>query len=148
VTEFRQRLPTQAAPILLEVEYLSEIEIKERLKELLWSFVKAFLPGNDDPAISASQFKQIDEESTTAWALLQAAFSHQADFSRNSLQDQTEGAFKKNLEQLVGWTRDLQWPEGEVDGKWSYHTSEAEDCLEKMDIFFTDRFWPFTKIIR
>lgn len=44
VTEYRQQKEGQMTPILIEVEYLTQNQIEEQIRDLLWSYRLRFDP--------------------------------------------------------------------------------------------------------
>lgn len=118
------------------------------VSELLWSYRQLYLPLVQQDETSASDYAKYERESAQAWSALEAAFKHHKQFKEESLQDQSEGAFERLREQLVGWSHEIQWPDGGLDGKWIATASTARECCEKTAIFMGYRYWPFTKIIR
>lgn len=148
VTEYRHKTKDHTAPITIEVEYLSNTEIEDLIKELLWKYRQLFLPEIESDEVDAKDYARYVRESEQAWSALEAAFQHQSSFSSNYIQDMSAGAFDRIAEQLIMWSRELEWPEGGNNGKWSSTASTAEECYEKTNVFTQDQFWPFTKIIR
>lgn len=147
------------APITIEVEYLSEHEMKDHLRELVWSYRKLFVVqrlqaeggARDDAGnrnISEKDLERIERESEHAWGALEAAFTHQRRFSQEMLRDSSENAAQRITDQLVLWAKDIEWPEGGSDGKWTSTAQSADECCAKTSIFMGDRLWPFTKMIR
>ena len=148
VTEYRHRTKDHTAPFNIEVEYLSDPEIEDLIKELLWKYRQLYLPDIEDDSVDAKDYTRYQRESEQAWSALEAAFKHQSGFSRGFLQDMSEGALGRVTQRLVQWARELEWPESGVAGKWKSTAITAEECCEKTSFFMSDRFWPFTKIIR
>lgn len=136
----------------MEVEHLSRNEVQELIKELVWNYRKLYLPGVEREEISAAEYTKYERESTLAWATLEAAFKHRRDFKPEFLQDQAEGASKRIVDQLIQWTEDLEWPNGDdesdASGLWKSTAQTAAECCTKTAAFMKDRLWPFTKIIR
>ncbi|KAK4235702.1 hypothetical protein C8A03DRAFT_46215 [Achaetomium macrosporum] len=148
VTEYRQKTGEHTAPITIEVEHLSGAAIEEVIKELLWSYRQLYLPGVEDESTSAEDYAQYQRESAQAWSALEAAFSHKQGFKEGMLRDMSEGAIERLTAQLVGWAREIQWPDGTDGGLWRSTADTAEECAGKTALFMQDRYWPFTKIIR
>jgi len=148
VTEYRQKTKDHTAPITIEVEYLSSSEIEELIKELLWNYRQLFLPGMEKDEVDAKDYLRCQKESAQAWSALQAAFKHQKLFKKEFLSDMSEGALEKVTDQLIQWTRDLDWPEGGINGVWKSTANTADECCKKTSVFMEDMFWPFTKIVR
>jgi hypothetical protein len=130
------------------VEYLSNPEIEELIKELLWKYRQMLLPEINQDSVDAQDYTRYARESAQAWSALEAAFKHQSQFSEGFLSDMSEGALERISQQLIQWTNELVWPEGGNSGRWTSTASTAEECCEKTSVFMNDRFWPFTKIIR
>jgi hypothetical protein len=150
VTEYRQKSPEHTAPITVEVEHLSASEIDELIKELVWNYRKLYLPDVEDENVSAEEYQQYQRESELAWYTLEAAFKHRREFKQDLLRDMSDGAADKITGQLISWTEDLEWPEGNgsANGVWKSTAQTAEECCEKTTAFMQDRLWPFTKLIR
>jgi hypothetical protein len=145
VTEYRQRGTRHTAPITIEVERLTALEISELVKELVYSYRQFYVPNLEDAA-SDSEYSHYETESAHAWAILETAFKHKGRFGECLLQDRSPGAPDKIIEQLVEWTQDLPWPEGGHSDIWE--AVSAEECNSKTAEFMNDRLWPFTRMIR
>ena len=136
------------APITINVEYLSKAEIADTIKELVWNYRQVFLPGAQSDEAYAGDDARFVRESEQAWCVLEAAFKHEGQFSKEMLQDMSEGALERIQDQLISWTDDIAWPDGGSSGFWTSSATTPEECSEKTSIFMQDRYWPFTKIIR
>lgn len=148
VTEYRQKTRDHTAPITIEVEYLSESEIEDLIKELLWNYRQIFLPEVEEDKVDAKDYSRYQRESEQAWSALEAGFRHQTGFNKQLLCDMTEGGLAKATGQLIQWAHELEWPDGGNSGTWKATAATADECCEKTSVFMQDRFWPFTKIIR
>ncbi|KAH7193897.1 uncharacterized protein B0J16DRAFT_395906 [Fusarium flagelliforme] len=148
VTEYRQKKTEHGAPITIEVEYLSAFEIRDLIKELLWSYRQLFLPSVESEETSEQDYNRFMRESEQAWSALHAAFKHKRQFTQTFAQDMSDGALERITEQLVQWAREIEWPTGGGEGFWRSTAQTADECVEKTKLFMQDRFWPFTKIIR
>lgn len=148
VTEYRQRKPDQTQSIQTEVEYLSNLAIKEHLSEQLWSFRRVLLPDIAGGSGNVADIMRYRTESDQAWSSLETAFSHEKGFNLEYLEDTSDGAFARISDQLFQWTAIIPWPQGALNGKWATYAKTAEECSEKKRPFMRDRLWPFTKIIR
>lgn len=127
---------------------MTESEIEDSIKELLWNYRKLYLPEIERDKIDARDYTRYERESEQAWSALEAAFQHESRFSRNLLGDMSEGALDKITQQLVQWGRQLEWPDGGNHGRWISTAATADECCDKTSVFMNDKFWPFTKIIR
>lgn len=130
------------------MEYLSAPAIKELIRELLWSYRQLYLPGVESESTSEADYARYTRESEHAWSALQAAFKHKRQFTQGFAQDMSDGALEKITNQLIQWTKEIQWPVGVREGFWSSTAETAEECVEHTKVFMQDRYWPFTKIIR
>ncbi|KAL8365133.1 hypothetical protein RB595_004106 [Gaeumannomyces hyphopodioides] len=151
VTEYRQKTNQQSAPIMLEVEYLSGSEIEDMIGELLWSYRQLYLPDVASDTTPAADYTRYMRESEQAWSALEAAFQHQPGFSREMLQDLSDGSLERLRNRLVGWARDIEWPRGDdeaQDGIWRSTAATGEECCKKASLFMQNSYWPFTKVIR
>ncbi|KAH8703638.1 hypothetical protein BGW36DRAFT_287095 [Talaromyces proteolyticus] len=148
VTEYRQQKEGQIVPILIEVEYLPQDQIEDQVRELVWNYRQLYHPDIESPEVSAEDYARVQRESETAWSALQAAFGHHPEFNQNVLSDQSDGASESVTNRLIEWAREIAWPQGGNDGRWTSTAQDAEECCEKTDQFMKDRLWPFTKIIR
>lgn len=127
---------------------MPQFEIEEVLSELLWSYRQLYLPSVESNDTSEADYARYTRESAQAWSALHAAFGHRREFREEQLRDMSEGSQERIRERLVGWSRELDWPEGVVDGRWSCGVGSAEECCERVQVFMQDRYWPFTKVIR
>ncbi|KAJ4027854.1 hypothetical protein NW752_000099 [Fusarium irregulare] len=148
VTEYRQKRHKDTVPITIEVEYLSASEIRDLVKELLWSYRQLFLPSVESEETSEQDYNRFMRESEQAWSALSAAFKHKRQFTQSFAQDMADGALERITDQLVQWAGEIEWPTGGGDGLWTSTAQTADECVEKTKLFMQDRFWPFTKIIR
>lgn len=87
-------------------------------------------------------------QSEQAWSALHAAFKHKRQFTQRFAQDMSDGALERITDQLIEWSREIEWPTGGADGFWTSTAQTAEECVEQTKLFMQDKFWPFTKIIR
>jgi hypothetical protein len=146
--EYRQKKPCHSAPFTIEAEYLSSTEIEELIKELLWSFRRAFIPHSKEDKPSKDEQERIEKESEQAWSALEAAFGHKDCFSRAFVSNMSEGASAKITKEVLNWTEEIEWPDDGESGLWEDTAETVEECSEKTSIFMENRLWPFTKIIR
>lgn len=150
VTEYMQRTSRHPAPISVEVERLSQSEIEELIKELVWNYRQMLLPAIESDEVSAEEYERCQRESDLAWSTLEAAFKHRREFKPQLLNDKSTDAGDRIADQLIHWTQDLEWPRGDggENCAWTSTAQTAEECCEKTSKFMEDRLWPFTKIIR
>ncbi|CAJ0551485.1 Ff.00g114150.m01.CDS01 [Fusarium sp. VM40] len=148
VTEYRQKKAGHTDPITIDVEYLSGLEIRELIKELLWSYRQLFLPGVESSETSEQDYNRYMRQSEQAWSALHAAFKHKRQFTQRFAQDMSDGALERITNQLIEWSREIEWPTSGADGFWTSTAQTAEECVEQTKLFMQDKFWPFTKIIR
>lgn len=147
VTEYRQKTRDHLSPITIEVEYLSEREIDDLIKEQLWNYKQIFLPGMEDNTVDSEDHERLQKESEQAWSALEAGFKHQKEFNKELLSDVTKEGLEKATAKLVQWAHELEW-HGDRSGLGKATADTAEECCEMTSVFMEDRFWPFTKIIR
>jgi hypothetical protein len=133
---------------MIEVEYLSEASIKDHIKELVWSFRRMILPNVAANLVSPADYMTYRRESEQAWSSLSTAFSHQKEFSREFLLNESEEAFEHITNRLCEWTATIPWPRGGRNGKWVASAKTTDECYEATRPFTRQNLWPFTKIIR
>lgn len=148
VTEYRYREPRHTAPITIEVEYLDREGIEEMITELLWSYRSLYHPDFESPTTSAEEYERVQRESSEAWSALEAAFGHQSELKEHRFRDQSPGSSERLQRQLIAWSQDIQWPSGSSGGRYTDAVQTAQDCCRSTAIFMSDRYWPFTKVIR
>ncbi|KAI5462790.1 hypothetical protein BGZ63DRAFT_352526, partial [Mariannaea sp. PMI_226] len=148
VTEYRQLKAEHDGPITIEVEYLSSLEIKELIRELLWSYRQLFLPSVESSDTSEQDYARYTRESEHAWSALNAAFGHKRQFNQNFAQDTSDGAIERITDQLIQWAGEIEWPSNGADGFWTATSQTAEECIGHTKMFMQNKYWPFTKIIR
>lgn len=154
ITEFRQKAPQHTSPFTIEVEYLSESNIEDTLKELLWSYSQFYIPGRQeemrksDSVNHSEEYNRCLQESEVAWSTLEAAFENKQGFKKELFRDTTEDAQRKALSLLKRWARELDWPKGGTNGLWTCTAQTAEECREITSRLMSNRIWPFMKVIR
>ncbi|KAI7973126.1 hypothetical protein EIK77_004403 [Talaromyces pinophilus] len=147
--EYRQPKTGQKTPFLIEVEYLTEKQIEEQVRDLLWSYRLRFDSDIKSDTVSGEEYHRIQRESERAWLTLQAAFKQKKEFSEKFLSDESDGALETVASKLIQWTRDGPWPKTEGrEGLWISTAENAKECCDKTNEFMQDRLRPFTKIIR
>ena len=129
----------------MEVEYLNEAEINEQLHELLWSYRQLFTVDKETD-VNARDYEQMERESALALATLRGVFGSRAETEPDFLQ--AKDAFNSILGRLRGLAREISWPEGAQDGKWSSTAETAGQCHDQTEAFMKEGLWPFTKIVR
>jgi hypothetical protein len=135
----------------VEVEHLDQTQIKDQIKELLWSYRKLYLPNSEDGNVSAEEYEKAQRESEVARCSLDAVFSHNSGYNPHFLQDMSAGAEDRITDQLIQWSSELQWPNGGetcTAGLWKSTAQTADEACEKTDAFMKTKLWPFTKVIR
>ena len=130
------------------MEYLYKVEIEDMIKELVWNYRQLLLPDITSDGANAAGNARFVRESEQAWSVLEAAFKHEGQFSKELLEDMSDGALERIQNRIVSWTTDMTWPDGGSSGFWKSTATTAEECSEKTSVFMQDRYWPFTKIIR
>ena len=153
VTEYRRRTPLHTAPFTIEVEYASQADIDEQLRELLFAYQELWAPGVDRLAESENnseteEYKAIEDRSNAALNTLQSIFPDAEDINSEYLKDRSDGAFDRILQVLWRYARKLRWPAGAQDGKWSTTAQDAEGCQKQVDIFMENGLWPLTNVVR
>lgn len=148
MTEYRYKKPQHTAPITIEAEYLSREGIEEMVTELLWSYRSLYHPDLESSEASAKEYERVQRESSEAWSALEAAFGHHRELKEHSFRDQSPGSHDRLQAQLIAWSRDIQWPSGSSNGRYTDAVQTAEECCRSTAIFMSDSFWPFTKVIR
>ncbi|KAF5688802.1 hypothetical protein FCIRC_1708 [Fusarium circinatum] len=141
VTEYRQKKADQTEPITINVEYLSMTEIRELIQELLWSYRQLFLPTVESNETSEQEYNRYIRESELAWSALSAAFKHKRQFTPKFAQDTSDGALESITNQLVDWTREIEWPTSGADGFWTSTAQTAEECVQQTKLFMQDKLW-------
>ncbi|PCD21564.1 hypothetical protein FGRA07_11678 [Fusarium graminearum] len=134
VTEYRQKKAEHITPITIDVEYLSALEIRELIKELLWSYRQLFLPGVESNEVSEQDYNRYMRQSEQAWSALHAAFKHKKQFTQSFAQDMSDGALERITDQLIEWTREIEWPTGGVDGFWTSTAQTSEEWLQDTNL--------------
>jgi hypothetical protein len=148
VTEYRNRKREHTAKYTIEVDCMTEEEIDEQLRELLWSYRQFYLCDLDDKGVSADEQKHLQEQSKLAWDTLYAAFGSKGILTEKYLQDPSDGAEERIKAQLKTWTKELQWPVEIEKGGWLGTADSAEDCNIQTQRFLGGNLWPFVKVIR
>ena len=148
MTEFRQKKPHHTAPISIEVEYQSRLEIEDVVAEYLWNYRRLYLPVMKSDEVSQHEYEECQLESLEAWSALAAAFGHHERFEEQWLQDMTDGAYERVKARLIEWSHQIEWPGSIEEGMWKGTANTAKECFDKTQTFMSDKYWPFTKVIR
>lgn len=127
---------------------MPQAEIEGVLSELLHSYRQLYLPGVHSDNTPDDDYARYMRESAQAWSALEAAFNHQSEFNEGRFRDVEEGSLERNTARLVEWSREIQWPEGVTDGRWTSTAESAVEFRRKTQLFMRDQYWPFTKAIR
>ncbi|CZR60546.1 uncharacterized protein PAC_10442 [Phialocephala subalpina] len=110
VTEYRRRQPEHTSNYTIEIDRMTNEEIGDQLKELLWSYRQFYLSDLDDKNATADDQKRLEQQSKVAWDTLQAAFGDK-DILTEKLLKKSVGAEDRIREWLEEWTEELEWPD-------------------------------------
>ncbi|KAH7323547.1 hypothetical protein BKA65DRAFT_70778 [Rhexocercosporidium sp. MPI-PUGE-AT-0058] len=148
VTEYRLRLPKHSAKYTIEIDRMTNSEIEEQLRELLWSYRFFHITDLDDQGIRADEQARLEAQSKLAWDTLQAAFGPQRELTETYLQDPSDGAENRIQNKLKEWSSDLRWPDESHESGWLGSAETVDDCKNRTRKFLTGNLWPFIKVIR
>ena len=140
ITEYHQKLADHTAPITIEVDRLSQPEIEDQIRELLWSYRQLYLPDLEANADQA-EYERCQHESEVALSTLQSAFSDYEELE-GLLEEAKMDDSDAVSAQLIEWANALGWPDTTATAE------NADQCSEITEQFMEDKFWPFTKTIR
>jgi hypothetical protein len=127
---------------------MTDHEIEEQLRELLWSYRCFHISDLDDKGITADEQKRLEDQSKLAWDTLKAAFGSRRELTESYLRDTSDGAEERIQQQLTSWTNALQWPGNSNESGWLGDANSVEECKSKTQQFLTGNLWPFIKVIR
>lgn len=127
---------------------MTDVEIEEQLRELLWSYRNFHLSDLDDKGLTADEQKRLEKQSKLAWDTLKAAFGSRRELTEEYLKDSSAGAEERIQHQLRLWTKGLQWPGDSLQSGWLGSADTVEECNRKTQQFLTGNLWPFIKVIR
>jgi hypothetical protein len=127
---------------------MTDKEIEEQLRELLWSYRYFHISDLDDKGMTADEQTQLEAQSKLAWDTLQAAFGSKRELTEVYLQDTSAGAEERIQQKLKLWTDQLQWPGGEHESSWVRTAETVDECNKQTQYFLTGNLWPFIKVIR
>lgn len=127
---------------------MTDNEIEEQLRELLWSYRCFHISDLDDKGMTADEQKQLKDQSKLAWDTLKAAFGSKKELTEPYLRDTSAGAEERIQQQLKLWTNALQWPGDSDESGWLGSADTVEECKRKTQQFLTGNLWPFVKVIR
>jgi hypothetical protein len=148
VTEYRLRTPEHTAKYTIEIDRMTDVEIEEQLRELLYSYRSFHIMDVDDKDMSADEQKRLEMRSTLAWDTLKSAFGSKQELTEKYLRDGSSGAEERLQEKLQHWTNELVWPGDSYESGWLGTAGSAEECKHKTQQFLGGNLWPFIKIIR
>jgi len=148
VTEYRLRKREHTAKYTIEIDRMTEEEIDEQLKEVLWSYRQFYLCKFDSMSITLDEQRKLEDQSKVAWDTLQAAFGIKSSLTKEFLIDNSDGAEPRIRKQLEDWAHQLHWPAQTQSGGWLGSADTSEECEKKTRQFLTGNLWPFIKVIR
>jgi hypothetical protein len=152
VTEYRNRKREHTAKYTIEIDCMTDDEIDEQLRELLWSYRQFHLRDREDKMVTGDELKLQEKQSKLAWDTLHAAFGNlpgsREKLTENYLQDSSDGAKERIQAQLKLWTKQLPWPAEVKQGGWLGTADTGKECSEETKNFLTGNLWPFVKVIR
>lgn len=148
VTEYRLRKLGQTAKYTIEIDRMTDAEIEEQLRELVWSYRNFHLWDLDEKGLTADDQKHLENKSKLAWDTLTSAFGSRKELTETYLKDSSDGADKKIQQQLKLWTDSLQWPADSNQSGWHGSAKDVKEYTSKMHQFLTGTLWPFIKVIR
>ncbi|KAI9698042.1 MAG: hypothetical protein M1836_004395 [Candelina mexicana] len=148
VTEYRLKKSEHTSKYTVEVDCMTDAEIDEQLRELLWSYRQFHLYDLKSNDITVDEQQHLADQSNIAWSTLHAAFGHEKYLTESYLQDKSPGAEEKLQEQLVQWTKQLKWPtQARKNGSFG-SAKTIEECNDQLERFRTGNLWPFVKVVR
>ena len=127
---------------------MTDREIEEQLRELLWSYRCFHISDLDDKGMTADEQKRLEDQSKLAWDTLKAAFGSNEELTETYLRDTSAGAEERIQQQLTLWTNALQWPGDLYESEWVGSADTVDECKRKTQQFLTGNLWPFIKVIR
>ena len=127
---------------------MTDKEIDEQLRELLWSYRQFHLYDLNSNDVTADEQQSLEEQSKLAWSTLHAAFGHENLLTETFLRDTSPGAEEKLQEQLMQWTGRLPWPVNCRENGWFGTAETVETCNDQLESFRTGNLWPFVKVMR
>jgi hypothetical protein len=148
VTEYHNRKREHTAKYTVEIDCMTDDEIDELLRELLWNYRQYYVCDLNAQDVTADEKKEFEEQSKLAYGTLQAVFGSNKILTKEYLQDSSDGAEGRIKAQLKTWTKRLKWPVDKQKGKWLGTTDNVEKLNEKPREFSSGNLWPFVKVIR
>ncbi|TVY12926.1 hypothetical protein LARI1_G009230 [Lachnellula arida] len=148
VTEYRLRTPEHTAKYTIEIDRMTDVEVEEQLRELLYSYRSFHIMDLDDKGVSADEQRRLELRSKLAWDTLKAAFGSKQELTEKYLRDSSSGAEERLREKLKHWTNELVWPRDSYESGWLETAGLAEECKHKTQQFLGGNLWPFIKTIR
>jgi hypothetical protein len=148
VTEYRLRKQGQSAKYTIEIDRMTDAEIKEHLGELLWSYRNFHIWDLDEKGMTAKEQKHLEKKAKLAWDTLQSAFGSRRGLTEACLKDSSDGAEERIQQQLKLWTDSLQWPGDSHHSGWLGSAETVQEYNRKTQQFLTGGLWPFIKVIR
>lgn len=148
VTEYHNRKREHTAKYTVEVDCMTDDEIDELLRELLWSYRQFYVCDLNKNDVTADERKEFEEQSKLAFDTLQVAFGANKILTKEYLQDPSDGAEERIKAQLKIWREQLKWPVKKHEGKWLGTADNVQKLNEKPREFSSGNLWPFVKVIR
>ncbi len=127
---------------------MTDFQIEEQLRELVWSYRNFHLSDLDGNGFTADEQKALETKSNLAWDTLKAAFGSRRELTETYLKDSSDGAEERIQQQLKLWTDSIQWPQDFHESGWIGSAETLDEYDRKMEQFLTGTLWPFIKVIR
>jgi hypothetical protein len=157
VTEFRHTDDAHTGPFTIEAEFMTTVEMKELLEELLLNFRQFYVPSAYRELVGDEARRQCRDAAERAWETFQSLFSSQPRLTMEFLSEDRDEAHDKILYELERWAyAGLTHRPGGTDAlDYSAIAGDLRECKEQLDMLTADHqrgshpaFWPFIKLIR
>jgi Dynamin family len=151
VTEFLQSKPNQEAPILIEIERFSNMEINELIENAVTDYRRFICLekelGSAESDDEQEDYDDLKRRAETAWSTLECAFGNRDKFSEELFDNQSISANQEITSLLNQWVLESVWPGSDGFIK-TEEANNAEECSDKTSAYMEGNLWPFIKIIR
>lgn len=157
VTEFRHTDEAHTGPFTIEAEFMTTVEMKELLEELLLNFRQFYVPSAYRELQGEEARQQCRDAAERAWETFQSLFRSQPRLTMDFLSEDRDEAYDEILYELERWAyAGLTHRPGGTDAlDYSAVAGDLRECKDLLDTLTADHqgdgnpaLWPFVKLIR
>ncbi|KAJ5692624.1 hypothetical protein N7462_002047 [Penicillium macrosclerotiorum] len=140
VTEFRHTDDAHTGPFTVEAEFMTTVEMKELLEELLLNFRQFYVSSAYRELQGEEARRQCRDAAERAWETFQSLFRSQPRLTMDFLSEDKDGAYEAILYELERWAYAglTHRPGGNDALDYSAIAGDLRECKELLDMLTAD----------